>query len=251
MMQGTVHDRFSLYKLPEHCIYRITDESRFDYKWWMAKNCWRSVDAHFHDGAGNMALSLFRIKAAKTLIMHTNYQITSELPYLQDQKSLTLRWCSYSEWRREHVALSFSLKASQYHIYEWPQLIAMQITNDARPKIVDAPLTLIFRMGQGVCGSFFCLKSQPIPHLWMAANNRHADYQWCKSKNRWRSIDADSAMGISTISYHVIRPNISLLVFWHPLYSLHVCSPSSLHWSLLIHINISIKIYFEVSAKCR
>jgi len=33
--------------------------------------------------------------------------------------------------------------ASEYHIYEWPQPIATQIHNDARPKIVDAPLTPI------------------------------------------------------------------------------------------------------------
>jgi len=41
------------------------------------------------------------------------------------------------------VALSFAQKASLYHIYEWLQPIATQITNDARPEIVDAPLTLI------------------------------------------------------------------------------------------------------------
>jgi len=41
------------------------------------------------------------------------------------------------------VALSFAYKASQHRIYEWLQSIAMQITNDARPKILDAPLTLI------------------------------------------------------------------------------------------------------------
>ena len=37
----------------------------------------------------------------------------------------------------------FAYEASQYPIYEWSQPIAKQITNDARPKIIDAPLTLI------------------------------------------------------------------------------------------------------------
>jgi len=41
------------------------------------------------------------------MIMHSNEQIASELPDLQDQKSLTLNWHSYSEWGREHVAPSF------------------------------------------------------------------------------------------------------------------------------------------------
>jgi len=62
---------------------------------------------------------------------------------MQDQKALRLRWCSYLEWVSERVALAFAQKASQYHIDEWPQRITTQITNDAQPKIVDAPLTLI------------------------------------------------------------------------------------------------------------
>jgi len=41
------------------------------------------------------------------------------------------------------VALPFAEKASQYHIDKWPQLITMQITHDAGPKIVEALLTLI------------------------------------------------------------------------------------------------------------
>ena len=77
------------------------------------------------------------------MIMHSNKQIASELPDLKDQKSLTLHWRSYSEWGRERVAPTFAYRASQYHICEWLQTIATQITNDARPKIVDAPLTFI------------------------------------------------------------------------------------------------------------
>jgi len=42
------------------------------------------------------------------MIMHCNDQIASELPYLQDHESLTLRWRSYSEWGKEPVALSFA-----------------------------------------------------------------------------------------------------------------------------------------------
>jgi len=80
MMQGWVHDRFSLEGLWQHRMNTITDASRFDYPWWKAKNCWHSVDAHFHDGAGNVAPSRSQIKAANTLIMHSNDQIASELP---------------------------------------------------------------------------------------------------------------------------------------------------------------------------
>jgi len=50
------------------------------------------------------------------MIMHSNDQIASELPDLQDQKSSSLSWRSYSEWGRERAAPSFAQKASQYHI---------------------------------------------------------------------------------------------------------------------------------------
>jgi len=152
MIEWGVQDGYNLEKLSAHHIYTIIDASRFDYPWWKANNRRRSVDAHCHDGAGNVALSLFPTKAANTLIMHSNDQIAPELPDLQDQELLTLRWRSYWEWGRERVALSFAYKSSQYHIYEWPQPMATQINNDARLKIAEAPLTLIFSMGQGAWG---------------------------------------------------------------------------------------------------
>jgi len=104
--------------------------------------------------------------------------------------------------------------------------------------------------GAGMCGSLFCLTIQPIPHLWMAPTDCHTDYQWCKTTNCWRTIDTDFAIGVSTLCYHSISPNILLMVFWQLLYCLHVLSPSSIHRSLMIHINISFKRYFKVSANC-
>ena len=83
------------------------------------------------------------MKAANTLIMIRNKLIAFDLPDLQDQKSLKLNWRLISKWGRECEAHSFAYRASQYRIYERTQPIPKQITNDARPKIVDAPLTLI------------------------------------------------------------------------------------------------------------
>jgi len=41
----------------------------------MNKNCWRSVDAHFHDGAGRVLLSVLPIQAAKIpLWLTTTYR---------------------------------------------------------------------------------------------------------------------------------------------------------------------------------
>jgi len=120
-----------------------------------------------------------------------------------------------------------------------------------KTKNLDTPLTLNFRMGQAVWGLLFCLQSQPILHVWMVSADRQADYQWCKTINRWRSVDDHFAMAISTISYHLFWVNRSSMVFWQPLYHLHILSPSSKHCSWIIHINIPFKIYFKVSANCR
>jgi len=43
------------------------------------------------------------------------------------------------------VARPSANKANKYRIYEWSLPIAQQINKDARPKIVDAPLTLILQ----------------------------------------------------------------------------------------------------------
>jgi len=45
------------------------------------------------------------------------------------------------------VAFSFAYEGGQYLSYEYLQAITTQITQDARPEIVDAPLMLIFMMG--------------------------------------------------------------------------------------------------------
>jgi len=81
--------------------------------------------------------------AANILIMYSNVQIAFELPELQDQYSLMLCWCSFSDLGREHVTLSCAYTASRYLMYEWPQPIGTQITHDARPNIVYALLTLM------------------------------------------------------------------------------------------------------------
>jgi len=142
-MKQRVHDGLSLEYLSEHRIYTMTDASGFDYQWWQGRHCWRSFEAHFREGAWSVSLSFFPITAANTLIIYRNDHIAFDLPDIQDQKSLTLRWRSISERGREHDPRSFAYIASQYCIYDWSEPIAKQITNDARPEIVDAPLTFI------------------------------------------------------------------------------------------------------------
>jgi len=104
----------------------------------------------------NVACSL-PIKAANSRYMDVCDHLPIRLPNIQVQKSLTLRWRSFSEWGRECVTFSSAYKGSLYLIYERLHVIAAQITQGARPKIIDSPLTLIFRMGLGLVLTCFQL----------------------------------------------------------------------------------------------
>jgi len=55
--------------------------------------------------------------------------------------------CSFSRWGREGTRISFCYKRGQECLYDCPQPIGGLITQDARPNILDAPLTLIWMYG--------------------------------------------------------------------------------------------------------
>jgi len=109
---------------------------------------------------------------------------------MEGHQSLTLRWHSFSLWGRECFTFSSAYKGIQYFVYNCVQPIAHKITQDTWPRIVDAQLTLIFMMGQGVCHYVFCLYEQPILRLWLHANYCPPDYPRYMTKNHWRSVDA-------------------------------------------------------------
>jgi len=94
----------------------------------------------------------------------------------------------------------FVHKTSQNFIYRYQWLAHTLINHPARPKIVDTPLTLIFRMGQRECFFLFWVGIRPIPHLWSFASNRHLDYSWCKTKNHWHAIDYYVQGGARSVS---------------------------------------------------
>jgi len=116
---------------------------------------------------------------------------------------------------------------------------------------VDAPLTFIVRMGQGASYFLFCLRRRPIQRLSITTINSHYINLTYRTQNRWCSVDAHFATGISATCNHLLWHRTSITVFWQSFYPLHVCFPLSLHCSLIVHLNISFKIYFKVSANCR
>ena len=78
------------------------------------------------------------------LVLNGRDQINTELPYLQDQKSLTLRWRSVSEWGSDRVAICFVNYNCQQVGFAWPWPIQYSITLRIRPKIIDAPVMLFW-----------------------------------------------------------------------------------------------------------
>jgi len=157
--RGRKHFTFTFaYKGSQWSVYdNVQPVAPPDYPWYMTNNCWRSIDAHFHDGAGRVLYSVLPIKAARNSFM-TDYDLSEMwFPRTHDEKSLTLRWRSFSWWGKEGIAICCAYKGSQQFLYDWLQPIRGVISQDAWPKIVDDPLTLIFLMGQGGYCYLFCL----------------------------------------------------------------------------------------------
>ena len=102
-----------------------------------------------------MSLAHLPNQVANSFITEVGEQAPYWLPIMRAQISLTLSWRLFSRWGRECVTSSFAYEGSQYLIYDCLQPISTQITQDGSPKIVEAPLTLISRMGQGASLSVF------------------------------------------------------------------------------------------------
>jgi len=129
---------------------------RLDYAICKTKIFWRGIDTHVHEGVTYMSCTVSVEKPAITSYMNYCNNATFTFARMQDQQSLTLHWCSSSGWGRECVAFVFAPTGGQYLIYRCFQPIASEISQDARAKIIDVPLMLIFRMGQGSCRYCFC-----------------------------------------------------------------------------------------------
>ena len=124
---------------------------------WKTKICWCSIDAHFLVRVTKISCTVMPEKAAMISYMNYCHNTTLRLPRMEDQELLTLHWNPFSGLGRERFTLVFASKGAQYSMYGCLQPDAIYMTRDTKPKIVDIPLTLIFRMGQWPCHFLFCL----------------------------------------------------------------------------------------------
>jgi hypothetical protein len=88
--------------------------SHFNNLTYRTKNRWRSVDAHFQNGAARVFLSLWAWNMANTVFMIVCIQSPSRLLMMQDKKSLTRHWLSCSGWGTERVSLLFRYKGGWF-----------------------------------------------------------------------------------------------------------------------------------------
>jgi len=100
-------------------------------------------------------LVLLTTNVVNSSVMSSSICIMPWLPNMPDQTLLTLCWYSFSWWGNEDSVHWFGCKGRHYMLYELLPQSDSHIAQGTRPRIVDAPLTLIFRMGQGVCRLWF------------------------------------------------------------------------------------------------
>jgi len=117
-------------------------------------------------------------------------QSPPRVPMIPNQKSLTLRWRSFSWCGREGIAICFAYNGSQKFLYDWLQPIGGVISQDSWPKIVDAPLTLIFMIRQGEYCNLCCLWWPPKIPLWLSTTYRRCDFPGHMTTHSWPSVDA-------------------------------------------------------------
>jgi len=149
----------------------------------------------------------------------------------------------------------------QLHGYGCFWSTVTHITKDTRPKVIDAPLSLIFSMGQG--RYLICQEMRPMILLWLYAMCYQSHYPGCMTKTHWRSIDAEFQDGagrvslsllpikaannsfmtvcnLSTIRLHRMYDQTSLTLCWH---SFSRCSTESVDMILSIKATYTSIVY--------
>jgi len=94
-------------------LYMTTTNSHFTYLTYRTNNCWRSIDAHFQNGAVSLSPALLRINAVIISFLNVCGQLPLRLPTMQDHNSLTRRWLSFWGWGRECFSLLFDYQGGR------------------------------------------------------------------------------------------------------------------------------------------
>jgi len=138
-------------------------------------------------------------KGVNSSVMNTDICAIDRVPNTENYKSLR-PGDGFSWWCNKEIVYDFGWKSGHYFAYEFGPRCDILINQDAKQKIIDAPWTLIFRMGQGVCVFGFLQRRRPILHFCLFVTSYHLDYPRWKARNCWRWVDTDFRNGFSELS---------------------------------------------------
>jgi len=133
------------------------------------------------------------------------------IPNMQDLKLLALCWRSFSECGRERVTAVFVPQGCKHLSNGCLQPIGRLITQDAKLKIIDAPLILILRIGRWPCCCLWCPQKLPIRQLYITATKTLLNYRTYRTTNLWRSLD--SHYNVLSIQ-HLLPSSIIFIMIW-------------------------------------
>jgi len=124
-----------------------------------------------------------------------------------------LGWQSFSGWHCDRVTVSIAYYGCLYICYGWQCANHLPITLFIRPKILEAPLTLIFRMGNWTCHLLFCWQRLPICWLRITASISLSNYHTYITRKHWRSVDDQFRM-IATLTLTTLQIKAAKLRLW-------------------------------------
>jgi len=136
---------------------------------------------------------------------------------MHSQHWLTPCWRSFFGWGNVHVNCFFSNNAEQYTYFDRRWLHSQLIVKCVRVNIVDAPVILIFRMGQRACHLPFPVYHRPRHSLWSYMTTQHLACLMCKTKNHWPSVDAHLYDGAISMPWAIgaIMLTNTFTLEWH------------------------------------
>jgi hypothetical protein len=93
---------------PVHSKWILARHCQSDKPWHIVEYCWRSGDAHFQMGAVTVLHTFLLVKAANTPFIPVCNSSQLRLRKMQNQKLLTLLWCSFSWWGIDSTDIAFA-----------------------------------------------------------------------------------------------------------------------------------------------
>jgi len=154
------------------------------------------------------------MKEVNSSIMSANINVMPSLPTMHDQKLMTLNWCKVDgHFHIRVVTVSLSLlpiMAANTLVMDYSEQITYQLPSLQDQTIVEAPLRLIFRLGQWLCRLLFCWYRLPMHWSHITASISLSNYLTYITKNPWCSVE-DQFQVVVTLTLTILHIKVAKL----------------------------------------